>query len=156
MTEFNLTENFIAWRCSIENDTWKCGNHYRYTKKDGDKLEETLKEFIQRLKKLSKKGWEGYKGLIHIDDVIKLAGKQLIDNSPNSEIVSKDEASSRDTPEDNSKIEHPMKTSSGTCICGHELHWHFEDENPKGKCHHWSESNVGVLDCKCKKFEVRK
>ena len=49
-TDFNLKENFIAWRCGIENDTWKCGDHFRYTKEDGDRLEETHKEFIKRLK----------------------------------------------------------------------------------------------------------
>lgn len=36
-----------------------------------------IKEFIKKLNKLSKKGWEGYIGLVHIEDIKKLAGEDL-------------------------------------------------------------------------------
>lgn len=37
-----------------------------------------IKEFIKKLEKKSKKGWNGYIGLVHIDDIKELAGKELI------------------------------------------------------------------------------
>lgn len=59
MKEFNLSER-------IEKE---CGSQVLYLK--------DVKEFIQRLKAKSKQGWEGYKGLVHIDEILKLAGEKL-------------------------------------------------------------------------------
>lgn len=43
------------------------------------KVNRKFDEFIKRLKAKSKKGWEGYKGLVHIDDILKLVGDKLND-----------------------------------------------------------------------------
>lgn len=68
-TKFNLSEEVITLIDSNCLDDELKGANIILTIK--------VREFIKRLKMKSEKGWEGYVGLVHIDDIIKLAGDKF-------------------------------------------------------------------------------
>lgn len=40
-------------------------------------IKEQDREAVKELKKKAKHGWEGYKGLVHIEDIDEIFGKEL-------------------------------------------------------------------------------
>ena len=86
---------------------------------------------------------------IMLDKRKKLAGKDLIDNSPLEAL--------KDTPEDVSKSVKGNSSGSNSkvCVCGHEKAWHYPTgELTRRWCKH--RGSTEAYDCKCKKFEQAK
>ena len=76
MTKETLSDKIESIRYRI-NEYAVSQEAREHEKKVINEVEKDVREFIKKLKRKAKKGWEGYIDLIHIDDVFELAGEEL-------------------------------------------------------------------------------